>query len=135
MTVTLQTGISWALLKSIPISPYGASACVNSARRSVSVSPGKKIHTSGIVPGGMTFPLTAENRKALLDWIPEVLETAQIGIDIIKKFHEENGGDGQFFARSPTHYLGTVGPDGAHEIYDGKLRLWIKMVRDIAGSG
>lgn len=84
---------------------------------------GKKIHTSGIVPGGMTFPLKPENRKALLDWIPEVLETAQIGIDIIKRFQEENSSMVQSFASSPTHYLGTVGKDGAHEIYDGKLRF------------
>lgn len=84
---------------------------------------GKKIHTSGIVPGGMTFPLTTANRKALLEWIPEVLETAQLGISIIKKFQEENSEMVKSFAISPTHYLGTVGGDGAHEIYDGKLRF------------
>lgn len=27
------------------------------------------------------------------------------------------------FAPSPTMYLGTVGPDGVHELYDGKLRF------------
>jgi NAD-reducing hydrogenase large subunit len=84
---------------------------------------GKKIHTSGIVPGGMTFPLTAENRKALLEWIPEVLETARLGIDIIKNFQEEHSDMVKSFAISPTHYLGTVGADGAHEIYSGKLRF------------
>lgn len=84
---------------------------------------GKKIHTSGIVPGGMTFPLTMVNRKALLEWIPEVMETARLGIEIIKKFQEENSEMVKSFAISPTHYLGTVGEDGAHEIYDGKLRF------------
>lgn len=84
---------------------------------------GKKIHTSGIVPGGMAFPLSAQNRKALLEWIPEVLETAQVGIGIIKRFHEDQAELVQSFAVSPTHYLGTVGPDGAHELYNGKLRF------------
>src|ERR1035437_5774219 len=51
---------------------------------------GKKIHIAGIAPGGMAFPLTEDNRKALLAWIPEAMETVQIGIGIIKKFHEEN---------------------------------------------
>jgi NAD-reducing hydrogenase large subunit len=84
---------------------------------------GKKIHIAGIAPGGMAFPLTEANRKALLAWIPEALETVQMGIGIIKKFHEENTHLVNSFATSPTLYLGTVGPDGQHELYDGKLRF------------
>ena len=85
---------------------------------------GKKIHTSGIVPGGMTFPMKKENRKALLEWIPEAIASAQLGLDIIKRFHGENIAMIDSFATSPTHYLGTVGPDGTHELYNGKLR-WV----------
>ena len=84
---------------------------------------GKKIHIMGIVPGGMAYPLTEENRKALLQWIPEAIQTVQTGINIIKKFHEENQEMVTSFATSPTLYLGTVGPDGEHELYDGKLRF------------
>lgn len=84
---------------------------------------GKKIHIMGIVPGGMAYPLTEDNRKALLAWIPEAIETVQAGIGIIKKFHEENAEMVASFATSPTLYLGTVGPNGEHELYDGKLRF------------
>ncbi|MFT3846180.1 MAG: Ni/Fe hydrogenase subunit alpha [Lacibacter sp.] len=84
---------------------------------------GKKIHIMGIVPGGMAYPLTEENRKALLEWIPEAIETVQLGINIIKKFHEDNPEMVASFANSPTLYLGTVGPAGEHELYDGKLRF------------
>ncbi|MBK8087841.1 MAG: Ni/Fe hydrogenase subunit alpha [Chitinophagaceae bacterium] len=84
---------------------------------------GKKIHIMGIVPGGMAYPLTEENRKALLDWIPEAIETVQKGIEIIKHFHDENAEMVETFATSPTLYLGTVGPNGEHELYDGKLRF------------
>ena len=77
----------------------------------------------GIVPGGMAYPLTEENRKALLEWIPEAKQTVLLGLNIIKKFHEENGEMVQTFASSPTLYLGTVGPGGEHELYDGKLRF------------
>lgn len=84
---------------------------------------GKKIHIMGIVPGGMAYPLTEENRKALLEWIPEAIETVQIGLNIIKKFHQENAAMVNSFATSPTLYLGTVGPNGEHELYDGKLRF------------
>lgn len=84
---------------------------------------GKKIHIAGIAPGGMAFPLTESNRQALLAWIPEARETVLMGIGIIKKFHEENSELVKSFATSPTLYLGTVGPDGQHELYEGKLRF------------
>lgn len=84
---------------------------------------GKKIHAMGIVPGGMAAPLTPENRKALQDWIPEAISAVQTGLEIIKKFQEEHGDMVNSFATSPTMYLGTVGPNGTHEIYDGNLRF------------
>jgi NAD-reducing hydrogenase large subunit len=84
---------------------------------------GKKIHIMGIVPGGMAYSLTEENRKALLAWIPEAKETTQIAIDLIKKFHDDNHEMVESFAPSPTLYLGTVGPEGELELYDGKLRF------------
>ena len=84
---------------------------------------GKKIHIMGIVPGGMGFPLTEENRKALLGWIAEATETTLMGIDLIKKYHDQNKEMVNSFANFPTLYLGTVGPQGELELYDGKLRF------------
>src|SRR5208283_4793343 len=84
---------------------------------------GKKIHVMGIVPGGMGFPLTEENRKALLGWIAQVTETTLMGIDLIKKYHDQNKEMVNSFANFPTLYLGTVGPQGELELYDGKLRF------------
>jgi len=83
----------------------------------------KKIHIMGIVPGGMGAPLTEENRKALLGWIKEAVETTTIGIDLIKKYHDQNKDMVNSFANFQTLYLGTVGPQGEWEIYDGKLRF------------
>jgi NAD-reducing hydrogenase large subunit len=84
---------------------------------------GKKIHIAGIAPGGMAVPLPEENRRALLDWIPEAKETVRKGLRIIKKFMDENTAMVESFAPSPTLYLGTVGPNGEHELYDGRLRF------------
>lgn len=84
---------------------------------------GKKIHIMGIVPGGMGFPLTEANRRALLAWIPEAVQTTLMGIALIKKYHDENKEMINSFANFPTMYLGTVGPEGEHELYDGKLRF------------
>ncbi len=87
---------------------------------------GKKIHIMGIVPGGMAYPLTEENRKALLAWIPEALETTKMGIDLIKKYMDEHKEEVQTFANFESMYLGTVGPEGELELYDGKLRFMDK---------
>lgn len=84
---------------------------------------GKKIHIMGIVPGGMAYALTEENRMALLNWIPEAIETCKQGIELIKNFHDKNREMVETFAPSATLYLGTVGPNGEHELYDGKLRF------------
>ncbi|MDE2027554.1 MAG: Ni/Fe hydrogenase subunit alpha [Candidatus Omnitrophica bacterium] len=84
---------------------------------------GKKIHIMGIVPGGVGAPLSEENRKALLGWIAEAAQTTLMGIDIIKKYHEQNRDMVESFANFPTLYLGTVGPEGEWELYDGKLRF------------
>ena len=84
---------------------------------------GKKIHSTGIIAGGMTNPLSEENRQALLAWIPEAIQTTQIGIELIKQYHLDNLEMVNSFAHFPTFYMGTVGPEGELELYDGKLRI------------
>jgi len=84
---------------------------------------GKKIHSVGIVAGGMLQPLTEENRRALLTWIPEALETTLLGLQILRDFAKSNPEATQHFDNFETLYLGTVTPDGAHELYDGRLRF------------
>ena len=84
---------------------------------------GKKIHAMGIVPGGMLFPLSEANRQALQAWIPEVLETVRIGIELLTRFQVEHQEMVRSFAAFPTVYLGTVGPGGEHDLYEGRLRF------------
>ncbi len=84
---------------------------------------GKKIHVMGIIPGGMSYPLTEANRRALLAGVPEAVKTVQMGLELIKKYQDENKKMVDSFANFPSLYLGTVGPDGENEFYDGKLRF------------
>lgn len=84
---------------------------------------GKKIHAMGIAPGGMLFPLTEANRIALLDWIPEVKDSAMKGLELIRRYQQENSSWVNQFASFPSLFLGTVSADGTHEVYDGKLRF------------
>lgn len=85
---------------------------------------GKKIHSVGIAAGGMLSGLSEDNRRALLEWIPEALDTTQRGLDLFKTYADSHVEEMNGFARFASPHLGTVGPLGEHELYDGRLR-WI----------
>ncbi len=84
---------------------------------------GKKIHIMGIVPGGMSYPLEESHRQALLNWIPEALETVKIGIELYKEYYSTHVDEVESFAHFDSLHMGLVGPDGEHELYDGNLRF------------
>jgi NAD-reducing hydrogenase large subunit len=84
---------------------------------------GKKIHSNGIEPGGMSYPLSDENRVKLLAWIPEAKEAVYAGLKIIKSFISQNKEMINNFSTTPTLYMSLVGKEGCHELYDGKLRM------------
>jgi len=84
---------------------------------------GKKIHAIGIVAGGMLQPLTEEAREALRAWVPEARETVRLGLDLLARHCAEHAGEVRDFDGFETLYLGTVGPEGEHELYDGRLRF------------
>jgi NAD-reducing hydrogenase large subunit len=83
---------------------------------------GKKIHVKGIVAGGMGFPLTEENRKALWPIIPGHRHEP-LGLDIFKKWVKENKAMVDAYAPNPTLYMSLVGKDDAFEIYEGALKF------------
>lgn len=85
---------------------------------------GKKIHVLGVVPGGMAFALKEAERDALLAWIPEARETAQLALKIFKDYVAANRAMVDSFAMFKTPYMGTVGKDGEMDLYDGELR-WV----------
>ncbi len=84
---------------------------------------GKKVHAVGITAGGMSATLSEENRKALLTWLPEALATTQEGLELFKRYRDKNLAEVDGFANYGTLYMGTVGPKGELELYDGALRF------------
>lgn len=83
---------------------------------------GRRIHAESAVPGGMNHALTESARKELLEALPEAFETAQVAIDILNRYLDDNKEATETFARFNTNYLALVRPDGALEHYDGRLR-------------
>jgi NAD-reducing hydrogenase large subunit len=84
---------------------------------------GKRIHVMGVCAGGMAFGLREEHRQGLLGWYPEVLETAQMALGIIKKWMADNRTMVELFAPAKTMFMSLVGPHGEYELYDGRVRV------------
>jgi NAD-reducing hydrogenase large subunit len=84
---------------------------------------GKRIHPAWVVPGGVSSPLTAENRDRILAGIPEVLAIAMRTLDWFKSEIEGFREEIRSFANFPTLFMGLVGEDGGFEHYNGKLRI------------
>jgi NAD-reducing hydrogenase large subunit len=84
---------------------------------------GKRIHPAWIVPGGVSEPLTVENRDAILRALPNALAIAERTLEwfksIMERFREEIATFGNF----PTLFMGIVKKDNGLTFYDGKLRI------------
>ena len=83
---------------------------------------GKRIHGTGAVPGGMNKPLTASERSALLVDIDDIGDWARAAVELSRNFYLSKQPMTQAFGTVPSNSLSLVRPDGALELYDGKLR-------------
>ncbi len=84
---------------------------------------GRKIHPAWSVPGGVREGLSAESRDYLRGRVPEARATAQEGLRRFKGFLDSHQEEVLAFGNFPSLFLGLVGPDGAWEHYDGRLRF------------
>ncbi|NSW51826.1 MAG: Ni/Fe hydrogenase subunit alpha [Anaerolineae bacterium] len=89
----------------------------------ISTLGGRRIHPTFVVPGGVNKTLSITERDQLLSTIDEMVETTQIGIQIMKDWAAQYKEDIDRFAVFPTGYLGLVTPENAWEMYDGDIRL------------
>ncbi|MGM0401588.1 MAG: Ni/Fe hydrogenase subunit alpha [Chloroflexota bacterium] len=83
---------------------------------------GRRIHMHWAVPGGVSAPLSQEDRDYILSQVDEMAGYVREGIEIAKDWLEGNQDVVQNFANFSSNYLGMVN-DGALEVYDGPVRL------------
>ncbi|HSK13415.1 MAG TPA: Ni/Fe hydrogenase subunit alpha [Phnomibacter sp.] len=88
---------------------------------------GKKIHGILAVPGGVHKTFSPEERDYFLNGkdiesIDTMIGWAMDMVEFIREYHEKNRRFLEDFAFFPSGHLGMVGPDGALEMYHGKLR-------------
>ena len=84
---------------------------------------GKKVHPSWAVPGGVSHPLTSENRTHIQQRIPEAKTTVLNAIDLFKSLLKDYEKEAQTFGNFPSLFMGLVTPDGLWETYDGHIRF------------
>lgn len=84
---------------------------------------GKRIHPTWVVPGGVTVPLTVENRDVMLSMIPEAKEIVLRALRWFKPSLETFRDEIRTFANFPSLFLGLVSTDGKWECYDGRVRV------------
>jgi F420-non-reducing hydrogenase large subunit len=85
---------------------------------------GKSIHPVTAVPGGFSKALTAEERDALKPMALEIHELARFTMDYAKKnIFPKYLEVVKTLGVIETGFLGTVGKNGALDLYDGALRM------------
>lgn len=83
---------------------------------------GRPIHPVTAIPGGMSKPLSHEDRYISRKEIEEALELAQLALSIGKGVYERYAEIVPKFAPIKTKHMGLV-KDGNLELYEGTLRL------------
>jgi NAD-reducing hydrogenase large subunit len=84
---------------------------------------GKRIHPAWVVPGGVSEPLSQEDRDAILKTVPEALATAIRSLEWLKGTTERFRDEIAVFGNFPSLFMGIVKKDGGLTFYDGDLRI------------
>ncbi|MGE4295492.1 MAG: Ni/Fe hydrogenase subunit alpha [Campylobacterales bacterium] len=84
---------------------------------------GKRIHPGWIVPGGVSHPLEAEAREAILAELPSQIKVARDTLAWFKKNLKNYQEEARVFANYPTLFFGLVNEKGQLDHYDGKVRV------------
>jgi NAD-reducing hydrogenase large subunit len=83
----------------------------------------KRIHPAWVVPGGVSEPLTAEKRDAMLAMVPEGIDIALRTLawyrNVLAAYEDEISA----FSSVRTLFMGLVNEDDQLEMYDGTLRI------------
>ena len=88
----------------------------------IRITAGKRVHGTGSVPGGVNKSVSREERQELRAALPQVLEWARSGVELVKALHTKNRALYESFGLFSSNLLSLVGEQGRLEFYDGTLR-------------
>jgi NAD-reducing hydrogenase large subunit len=84
---------------------------------------GRKVHSPGIVPGGIAQAMTSDTRQALTDGLIEARETAAEAITLFTGMLDRFEREVRAFGSFPSLHMGLANVEGIWEHYDGHLKL------------
>ncbi|MDE1998613.1 MAG: nickel-dependent hydrogenase large subunit, partial [Burkholderiales bacterium] len=89
----------------------------------IRILTGKRVHGTGSVPGGFNRPLSATDRDALLQEIPQIIDWCAQALVLARDLFLTGLPEQRDFANFPSMFMSLVRPDGAADLYDGGLRV------------
>lgn len=84
---------------------------------------GRRIHPAWVVPGGVSRPMTPEQRTRVLEQVPAMIEIARKMLEAYEGWAVKFADEIEFLGEHPSLYVGLVADDGGLEHYDGHLRV------------
>lgn len=84
---------------------------------------GKRIHPTGIIPGGVKEALHVKEKEEILGQIPRAMEIAKSTLAYFKENLHKFQKEIDAFASYPSLFMAIVGEDGSLEHYEGVLRF------------
>jgi NAD-reducing hydrogenase large subunit len=89
---------------------------------------GRKVHSPGIVPGGVAHPMDTQTRDAIRAGLPEALDTARFALELYLSVADRFTREIAALGRFPSYFLGLANDDWTWEHHEGHLKI-------IDGSG
>ncbi len=84
---------------------------------------GRKVHSPGIVPGGIAHPMTDETREQLTENLAEARETAADAVELFTGMLDRFEREVRAFGSFPSLHMGLANDAGNWEHYDGHLKI------------
>ncbi len=91
-------------------------------QEAIRITAGKRIHGTGSIPGGVNKSLSVEERDYLLKDAYQIVGWCRDAVHLARELHETDPAMYNSFGIFRSHYMSLIGPDGALDFYDGKLR-------------
>jgi NAD-reducing hydrogenase large subunit len=83
---------------------------------------GKRIHGTGVIPGGMNKALPVDDRDTLRRQVDEIVGWSRESVDLVARLYETNPDFYKRFGESRSNMMALVDSTGALDFYHGGLR-------------
>lgn len=88
----------------------------------IRMTSGKRVHGTGVLPGGMSRNLSRADRDWLLKEADQIVRLSLKAVDLIRKIYSEHADFYSRFGSFRSSFMSLVREDGAMDLYHGGLR-------------